>query len=166
VKVWTAADLVPKLDRLSHGRSFSGGRLAFATAQCATCHRMGKPGGDFGPDLTAVAARFSRRDILDSILEPSKVIDEKYRNTLFTLKDGSSVTGTIDHEEDGKVFVRTSPLSGQTTTLGKADIVRREQSPISPMPPGLLNVLTENQILDLLAYLESGGDPQHADFKP
>jgi hypothetical protein len=166
VKVWAAADLVPKLDRISHGRSFSSGRLAFAAAQCATCHRMGKTGGDFGPDLTAVAARFSRRDILDSILEPSKVIDEKYRNTLFTLKDGSSAAGTIDREEDGKVFIRTSPLSGQTTTLNKADIVHRELSPISPMPPGLLNVLTENQILDLMAYLESGGDPQHADFKP
>jgi putative heme-binding domain-containing protein len=166
VKVWTAADLVPKLDRISHGRSFSSGRQAFAAAQCVACHRMGKSGGDFGPDLTAVAARFSRHDILDSILEPSKVIDEKYRNTLFTLRDGSSVAGTIDREEDAKVFVRTSPLSGQTTALNKSDIVHREQSPVSPMPPGLLNVLTENQILDLLAYLESGGDPQHADFKP
>jgi hypothetical protein len=52
------------------------------------------------------------------------------------------------------------------TTLNKADIVRRDASPISPMPPGLLNVLTEDQILDLLAFLESGGNPQHADFKP
>jgi len=166
VKVWTAGDLLPKLDRISHGRSFSSGRQAFATAQCITCHRLGKTGGDFGPDLTAVAARFDRRAILDSILEPSKVIDDKYRNTLFTLKDGGSVAGTIEREEETKVFVRISPLAGQMTTLNKPDIVRREASPISPMPPGLLNVLTENQILDLLAYLESGGDPEHADFKP
>ena len=76
------------------------------------------------------------------------------------------VAGTIEREEETKVFVRISPLAGQMTTLNKPDIVRREASPISPMPPGLLNVLTENQILDLLAYLESGGDPEHADFKP
>jgi hypothetical protein len=166
VKVWTAEDLLPKLERISHGRSFSAGRLAFAAAQCINCHRMGNTGGDFGPDLTAVGARFSRRDILDSILEPSRVIDEKYRNTLFTLKDGSSAAGTIEREDDMVIYVRTSPLSGQITAVNKADIVKREASPISPMPPGLLNTLNENQILDLLAYLESGGDPQRADFKP
>ena len=166
VKTWAAADLLPKLDRVSHGRSFDGGRLAFAAAQCVACHRMGSVGGDFGPDLTAVGSRFNRRDLLDSILDPSRVIDEKYRNTVFSMKDGSASIGTIDHEEGTKVVVRTSPLSPLMTTLNKADIVRREASPISPMPPGLLNVLTENQILDLLAYLESGGNAQHADFQP
>ena len=166
VKVWTAADLQPKLGRVSHGRSFASGRTAFATAQCIACHRMGNAGGDFGPDLTSVGARFNRNAILESILDPSKVIDDKYRNTLFTMKDGTSVAGTIDHEDETKVHVRTSALSPQTTAVDKAGIARREASPISPMPPGLLNVLNENQILDLLAYLESGGDPKHADFKP
>jgi hypothetical protein len=165
VKVWSAADLLPKLDRVAHKRSFSSGKLAFAAAQCSACHRMGNSGADFGPDLTSVGARFSRRDILDSILEPSKVIDDKYRNILFTMKDGTNLAGAIDREDETKVLIRQSPLSPQTTTLEKANIVRREPSPISPMPPGLLNVLNENQILDLLAYLESGGDPNHADFK-
>ncbi len=44
--------------------------------------------------------------------------------------------------------------------------MKREASPISPMPPGLLNVLNETQVLDLLAFLESGGDPKQPDFKP
>jgi putative heme-binding domain-containing protein len=166
VKAWAAADLLPKLERVSRGRSFNSGRLAFAAAQCIACHRMGNTGGDFGPDLTAVGSRFNRHDILDSILDPSRIIDEKYRNTVFTLKDGSAVIGTVDHEEGAKIVVRTSPLSPQMTTLNKASVASREASPISPMPPGLLNVLTENQILDLLAFLESGGNPEHADFKP
>jgi len=166
VKVWTAPDLLPKLGGVSHGRSFASGRTAFTTAQCIACHRMGNTGGDFGPDLTSVGARFNRNAILESILDPSKVIDDKYRNTLFTMKDGTGVAGTIDHEDDTKVHVRTSALSPQTTPIDKASIVRREPSPISPMPPGLLNTLSENQILDLLAYLESGGDPKHADFQP
>jgi putative heme-binding domain-containing protein len=166
VKAWAAADLLPRLDRVSHGRSFAGGRLAFAAAQCIACHRMGSIGNDFGPDLTAVGSRFSRRDILDSILDPSRVIDDKYRNTVFELKGGVTAIGTVDHEEETKILIRTSPLSAQTTALNKADIVHREPSTISPMPPGLLNVLTENQILDLLAFLESGGNPEHADFKP
>ena len=164
VKVWTAEDLSPKLDRVSHGRSFTSGRMAFITAQCIACHRMGNTGADFGPDLTSVGARFNRNAILESILDPSKVIDDKYRNTLFTMKDGTSVAGIIDHEDETKIHVRTSALSPQTTAVDKASIVRREPSPISPMLPGLLNTLNENQILDLLAYLESGGDPKHAGF--
>jgi putative heme-binding domain-containing protein len=166
VKEWKDADLLTKLDRVSHGRSFAGGRLAFAAAQCIACHRMGNSGGNFGPDLTAVASRMNRHDILDSILDPSRVIDDKYRNTVFGMKDGTSVTGVVERQEGAKTLVRTSPLLEQLTTINDADVVRREASAISPMPPGLLNVLTENQILDLLAFLESGGDPQHADFKP
>jgi putative heme-binding domain-containing protein len=166
VKDWKMTDLLPRLDRVSHGRSFEGGRLAFAAAQCVGCHRMRNTGGTFGPELTAVGSRFNRHDLLDSILEPSRVIDDKYRNTVFSLKDGANVIGTIEREDDTKVVVRTSPLSEQMTTLNKADIVKREVSPISPMPPGLLNVLNESQVLDLLAYLESGGDPEHPDFKP
>ncbi len=63
--------------------------------------------------------------------------------------------------EDGKaVVVRTNPLVAQTTTVPVANIASREVSPVSPMPPGLINVLSQAQILDLLAYLESGGDPE------
>ncbi len=141
VQEWKEADLVPLLDRVSQGRSFENGRLAFAAAQCAVCHRMGKAGGVLGPDLTAVASRFNRKDLLISILEPSKVIDEKYRNTTFTLKDGTSVTGTIEREDAAGVVVRPSLALPATTTLRPADIVRREVSAVSPMPPGLLNVL-------------------------
>jgi putative heme-binding domain-containing protein len=166
VQDWKEADLVPRLERVSQGRSFEKGRLAFAAAQCAVCHRMGNAGGVLGPDLTAVASRFNRKDLLISILEPSKVIDEKYRNTTFTLKDGTSLTGTIEREDAAAVVVRPSLALPATTTLRPADIVRREVSTVSPMPPGLLNVLSEPQILDLLAYLESGGNPAHPDFRP
>lgn len=166
VQEWKEADLAPRLDRVSQGRSFEKGRLAFAAAQCAVCHHMGNAGGVLGPDLTAVASRFNRKDLLISILEPSKVIDEKYRNTTFTLKDGTSVTGTIEREDTAGVVVRPSLALPATTTLRPADIARREVSTVSPMPPGLLNVLSEAQILDLLAYLESGGNPAHADFRP
>jgi putative heme-binding domain-containing protein len=166
VQEWKEADLAPRLDAVSHGRSFEKGRLAFAAAQCAVCHRMGNAGGVLGPDLTAVASRFNRKDLLVNVLEPSKVIDEKYRNTTFTLKDGTSVTGTIEREDANAVVVRPSLALPDTTTLRPGDIVRREVATVSPMPPGLLNVLTEAQILDLLAYLESGGNPAHADFRP
>src|SRR5439155_26782069 len=134
-------DLQAVLDRVGRGRSFESGRQAFAGAQCVLCHRMGQSGGLFGPDLTAASSRFNRHDMLDSILNPSRVIDDKFRNIVFTLKDGSSVAGTIEREDEKGVVIRTNPLVAQTTTLQAADIARREPSTISPMPPGLINVL-------------------------
>jgi putative heme-binding domain-containing protein len=166
VRDWKAEDLIPLLDRVGRGRSFDAGKQAFAGAQCVLCHRIGQTGGLVGPDLTAVSSRFNRRDILDSILNPSQVIDDKFRNTVFALKGGANVIGTIEREDEKTVTIRTSPLLPQTTVLQKADVQSRELSPISPMPPSLLNVLTKDQILDLLAYIESGGDPRHRDFSP
>lgn len=166
VREWKMDDLLPLLDRVGRGRSFDAGRLAFATAQCVLCHRVGQMGGLVGPDLTAVSSRFNRRDLLDSIINPSHVIDDKFRNTAFVLKSGATVVGFIDREDAAGISVRTSPLLPQTTVLPAADIARREPSAVSPMPPGLVNVLTQNQILDLLAWLEAGGDPKHPDFTP
>jgi putative heme-binding domain-containing protein len=137
-------------------RSREKGMAAFRLAQCILCHRFGNEGGVVGPDLTAVGSRFDRRALLESILEPSKVIDEKFRNTRFTLKDGTTFTGAIEREDPEKVSVRETPFVEKATELGKADIVRREASLVSPMPEGLVNILDRESILDLLALLESG----------
>jgi putative heme-binding domain-containing protein len=165
VKDWKMEDIEPRLDRVGKGRSYESGRLAFTAGQCIVCHRLGKAGGFIGPDLTGVAGRFSRRDLLMNILEPSKVIDDKYRSTTFQMMSGSTVVGLVDHEDDEAVYVRVNPASPETTGVPKGLIVSREASPISPMPRGLLNVLSETQILDLLAYLEAVGDPNHPDFQ-
>jgi putative heme-binding domain-containing protein len=164
VRAWKTEELLPLLDRVGSRRSFDAGKQAFAGAQCVLCHRVGQSGGLIGPDLTAVASRFNRRDLLDSIVDPSRVIDDKFRTVTFTLKSGADVVGTIELENEETVTLRTSPLAPQTVTLAQSDVARREPSGVSPMPSGLLNVLTQNQILDLLAYLESGGDPKHANF--
>lgn len=167
VKAWTMDDLLPSLERVSKGRSFDAGQAAFAKAQCALCHKFADhaPPAALGPDLTAVAQRFSRRDILESILDPSKVIDDKYRLVTLTLADGSRRIGQIDREDGKQLVLRPDPLRDETVTLWKRDIAGREPSPTSFMPPGLINVLKYEQILDLLAYLESGGDAGHPAFK-
>lgn len=166
VKEWKADELQPLLDRVGKGRSFNAGKAAFVAAQCVLCHRLGSAGGLIGPDLTAVSSRFNRHDLLDSILNPSRVIDDKFRNVTFTLKSGANIAGTIEDETEETVTIRTSPLAPATSTLQQSDVNLREPSPVSPMPTGLLNVLNQNQILDLLAYLESGGDATHPNFAP
>jgi putative heme-binding domain-containing protein len=129
------------------------------------CHRMGDEGGSVGPELTAVSSRFSRRDILESILEPSKVISEQYANTDLTLNNGSTVSGRVVSETDDKLVLRPSMLAPEMQEVKKSDIKSREVSKVSPMPPGLVNMLTKEEILDLLAYFEASGHADGAPFK-
>jgi putative heme-binding domain-containing protein len=103
--------------------------------------------------------------LLESITEPSKVLSEQYMMTVFTMKDGSVTAGRISQENADKVVVMTNPFdTATTTTVTKADVKSRELSKASLMPPGLLNTFKEDEILDLLAYLESMGDEKHPNF--
>ncbi|HVY71689.1 MAG TPA: c-type cytochrome, partial [Verrucomicrobiae bacterium] len=165
VHEWKGDELTPALDQVSRGRSFTKGRRAFIDAQCMACHRFGNEGGAVGPDLTAVASRFSRADILSSILEPSKVVSEQYQNTILTKKDGDDVIGRVVDENDLRVVVVTNPLTGDKAEVSKAQIAKRVPSKVSPMPEGLVNVLSKEEVLDLLAYLESAGKESAAAFK-
>jgi putative heme-binding domain-containing protein len=166
VQEWTTADLQSLLGQVSKGRSFQRGRDVFHQAQCSACHRYGDRGGAVGPDLTAVAARFKRQDLLESSTEPSKVLSEQYMNTAIETKAGQVVIGRIVEETEEQVVLRPNPLAPETVTVQKADIETRELSKTSPMPTGLLNTFTKEEILDLLAYLESLGDSKHPNFLP
>ena len=164
VKEYTTADLLPALAKVGKGRNFAKGKEAFEAAQCALCHRYGDQGGAVAPDLTAVSTRFKRQDILESITEPSKVVSEQYTNTILKLADGNVVAGRIMEETADKVVVAPNPFDHGTTSVKKSDIKDRELSKFSIMPAGLLNTFSEEEILDLLAYLESMGDPKHPNF--
>jgi putative heme-binding domain-containing protein len=165
VKDWKTADLLPLLDKVGKGRDFARGKALFGAVQCALCHRYGDQGGATGPDLTTVSTRFKRQDILESITEPSKVVSEQYMNTVFTMADGTVIAGRIAQETGDKIVVMTNPFdAAATATLSKSQIKSRELSKISIMPPGLLGTCTQAEILDLLAYLESMGDPKHPNF--
>jgi len=170
VKDWQLADLEPRLGEVGKGRSYEGARTALLTAQCVHCHRVSNdpafPNSVIGPELLAVGARFSRRDLLFHILEPSAVIDEKFRQTRLLLKDGDDVSGMVEREADGKLFVRPSPLEEKLIEVAVTNVRERRLSEVSPMPSGLLNSLSLGQILDLLAYLETAGDPKHRNFQP
>ncbi len=165
VKEWMTGDLQPLLDHVGKGRSFARGKDVFYQAQCSACHRYGDQGGASGPDLTAVATRFKRQDLLEAATEPSKVLSEQYMNTAIETKEGRAIIGRITEETPDKVVIRPNPLEPETVTVMKSEIESRQLSKTSPMPTGLLNTFTEEEILDLLAYLESLGDPKHQNFK-
>ncbi|MDB6026922.1 MAG: heme-binding protein [Verrucomicrobiales bacterium] len=166
VKEWKLADLETALKDASHGRDYNKGKAAFRDAQCILCHRFGNEGGAVGPDLTTLSSRFAQRDTLESILDPSKVVSEQFQNFTVIKKDGEDVTGRVVDETAEKIVLQPSPLAPETRLEIKlTDIAKKQPSKISPMPEGLLNMLTQEEILDLIAYVQSGGRKNDAAFK-
>jgi putative heme-binding domain-containing protein len=156
VRKWTAEELSAAWTDAKSERDLKRGKTLFAEARCIVCHRAGSAGGVSGPDLTSVARRFSPRDILISIIEPSKAIDEKYAAEVLELADGRVVTGRIaagDYRSPDLEIVTNLLEPQKTFKLPKGDVVRREASPVSAMPSGLLDGFRQDEILDLLAFL-------------
>ena len=121
---------------------------------CASCHRFGEQiGKDVGPDLTTITSRFKRRDVLESILWPSKVISDQYKSELFELKDGKVVSGVVVRENATGVFVRTAESPERPVQVPKAEITTRAESTVSLMPPGLLDAYSQEEISNLLAFM-------------
>ena len=158
VKEWTMADLEPALGQPMARRAPGRGKILFQEAGCAQCHRFGSDGGFIGPDLTAVNSRFDRRTLLESIIEPSKVVAEVYRPVTVTLKSGAIFDGRIVGEDAKSISLAINPVDpDQRRRIVKSDIASQRVSELSPMPAGLVNTLTREEILDLLGWMESGG---------
>jgi len=156
-RAWTMAELLPDLDRVSTGRNFERGRQAMADAQCLACHRFGNDGGAIGPELTSAGSKYDRRSLLESILEPSKVINEQYQQHTVTLRSGESFDGRLIRDTAEEVVLETDALSGTRERFEKKNVERVTPAALSSMPSGLVDILSREEILDLLAYLESGG---------
>ena len=158
IREWALADFPPTVAPKDRAADLARGKRLFNETGCAQCHRLGGEGGFVGPDLTAVASRFDRRALLESIIEPSKVVAEVYRATSLTLNSGAIVDGRIVSEDQNAVVVAINPVDpDQRRRVGKREIASRHVSELSPMPSGLLNTLTRDEIDDLLAWIESGG---------
>lgn len=157
VQAWTVDELLPELAKLDRCRDLARGKRMFTAALCVHCHRFGDQGSPVGPDLAAIAARFSLRDMLESILLPSKVVEEKYRNLVIETDDGRIISGQIAGASEASIALAPDPTRPtRLMRIRRSAIVGRSLSPVSMMPTGLLNMLQRDEILDLLAYLESG----------
>jgi putative heme-binding domain-containing protein len=151
---WTVDEVVELAGSGLEGRSKERGHDIYRATLCAACHRFGPEGGAAGPDLTSLAGRFSIRDLAEAILEPSKVVSDQYSFDLIVRNDGSEIVGKIIEEKDEKWIVATSPFDfSQTTEIERNEIKEIKKSPVSPMPPGLINRLNPEELKDLLAYL-------------
>jgi putative heme-binding domain-containing protein len=161
VRNWTQDELRPALDRIEEGRSFNAGKRLFVEGSCQACHRFANVGGIFGPDLTGAAKRYSRPFMLREIMNPSHVISDQHQTHSILTSAGRVHQGRILSEADGVLTVATDPREPAHLVVIPADEVEeRKPSEASLMPADLLNTFTQRDVLDLLAYIESAGDPK------
>lgn len=126
------------------------GEALFASAKCADCHRVGANGQSIGPDLTNMAKRFTRREILESILHPSHVVSDQYASRKVLTLSGKVYVGMVSKLSDG-VEIRDSQNELVFVENKEVDSILPSRSSI--MPSGLIDELSMNQVSDLMAYL-------------
>jgi putative heme-binding domain-containing protein len=151
---WTVDAIVASAAEGLGGRSSQRGHDIFRASLCAACHRFGNEGGSTGPDLSNLSGRFTVRDLAESIVHPGAVISDQYRFEIITRSDGTQVVGRIIEAADDKWIVATNPYDlGQTVEITRDGKSKVTPSPVSPMPPGLINRLNADELKDLLAFL-------------
>jgi putative heme-binding domain-containing protein len=163
---WTLDELSQSAQKDLKQRNYENGRRMFASAACFTCHRFGNEGGMTGPDLTAAGRRYSPHDFLDQIINPSKVINDQFSAVTVATDEGKVYTGVVVNLSGDSITLNTD-LTDPNLRVGidRKKIEAMKTSEISPMPTNLLNLLTKNEILDLTAYVLSGGDPESEYFR-
>lgn len=157
VQRWTLEDLSTLHAADAPAGDATKGAVLFRDALCSRCHRVNLKGAAVGPDLTHVSRRFSRRDILESIVQPSLSVAENFRLETVLTEEGKIYTGRVINEGDyrsEKLTLQIDPLQpDKIVELDKKEITEHRTLPVSPMPSGLLDTFTREEIRDLLAFL-------------
>ena len=171
VRDWKLSELENALSQVDSGRDFRRAELLFKEISCYQCHQVKDEGKKVGPDLKVTADKLAkgdltRLDILKSLINPSEKIDEEYQTWTIQDIDGRLHTGVIEKVEDGVIHLVPNPLdAGEKVLIPEDDVEGEKKSKISMMPAGLANTLTKDEILDLILYVESAGNPDHEGFK-
>jgi putative heme-binding domain-containing protein len=166
VKQYNADELVPIVEKGMTGRNYARGRQLFGEAKCFTCHRFNNEGGGTGPDLTIISGRYSARDLIEKIVDPSKSISDQYQAIAVTTTEGRQYIGRIVNLNGDTIMINTDMLDpNKLVNVTRNQIDTIEPSKVSLMPTGLLDTLQQDEILDLVAYLFSRGDRNNKMFR-
>ena len=132
------------------------GEKVFLRARCANCHVFGTKGNGGGPDLSTVTSRFRRRDMLEAIMYPSKVVSDQYTGLELELDDFSTVTGMVVGENESTLTLIT--VHGERMEIPRETITKQTIAEKSIMPEGLLNTMSLRDLVNLVYFLENGAD--------
>ncbi len=157
VKNWKTEDLGPLLDEGLRGRNPEIGKRLFAEATCGSCHKVQGVGGIIGPELTDVFAKWKgdRAAVLREILEPSHKIDDKYAMHLILTTDSQTLSGIVTAQDKNSVTILANQEAKSPTVIPRDEIEEMTKSANSMMPKALLDQYTQDEIFEILAYLES-----------
>jgi len=168
---WTFEEVMatvekPGADGLAQGRDFEHGKRSFAAARCIVCHRYGDDGGATGPDMTQAGGRFQVKDVVEAIVDPSKVVSDQYKASIVQTSDGKVVTGRIVNESPEKLVMITDPEDAtKFVEIQRSNIDEIIPARESLMPKALLDQLNEREVLDLIAYTLARGNKNDGRFK-
>ncbi len=162
---WSLDELTAATAAGLQHRNFENGQKMFAAAGCYACHRFNNQGGMTGPDLTSAGRRYSVKDLLDQVVNPSKVINEQFAAVTVVTDDGLVHNGVVVNLNGDRLTLNTDLTNpNERVNIDRSKIEELFVSKTSPMPTGLLNRMTADEVLDLTAYLISGGDAAHQMF--
>ena len=164
-KAWTLETAVASVEAPGalKSRDFQAGRNLFHATACAACHHYDGEGGAIGPDLSTVRNKFSTHDLLEAIIDPSKIISDQYGSSTVTFHDGKTANGIVVEKGD-LVEIYSADPKAPPVAANHSDIASIKPYPVSQMPAGLLNPVSENELRDLIAYLLSQGNPNDPMF--
>ncbi|MBT4667121.1 MAG: heme-binding protein, partial [Opitutae bacterium] len=129
------------------------------------CHIFAGKGKAFGPVLDGLSQRYSRGNMLEAIIHPSRALPETYATSVITTKSGNVFSGRIVSRDKDGLFLAENPFAPNDITRLEQSVIKQEKtSPVSPMPPALLNSLNQDELKDLTAYLLADGKAEDSRF--
>ncbi|MFT6833006.1 MAG: putative heme-binding domain-containing protein, partial [Planctomycetota bacterium] len=158
VEQWSLRKLAPVFPLVPKASDRALGERAFRRAGCYACHRVGEEGGGTGPDLTDAGGRFTARDLLIAIIEPSRDVSDQYRDTEVWTQDSQVYVGRLVDQDGDWTSLQMPPsepggLDGELVDIPAEDIKLVRAHPTSRMPSGMLDGLQSPEITELLAWL-------------
>jgi quinoprotein glucose dehydrogenase len=146
--------LAPFEPALFGGTAAEGKKVFFEKpeAQCVRCHRINGQGGDVGPDLSHVASQKDRHFLLESVVLPNKQIAQGFDSVTVVLNDGDVQAGVLKSETPTEIVLNSA--DNGAVTVKKANI-RTRRAALSPMPEGLGQILTKDDLRNLVEFLSS-----------
>jgi putative heme-binding domain-containing protein len=162
---WKLEDLAVAVSTIE-SRNYAAAKQMFQVASCVACHKLEGVGNQFGPDLSQLDPKLQPLDLVKEMLDPSAKINEKFQTQVFQLESGVAISGLVVEETPTVIKLVENPLAkAAVTEIKVAEVESRKKSPVSIMPKGLLDKLTRDEILDLVAYIAARGKQDHPLFK-
>jgi len=145
-------EVLPSIAQLMDKEGVSENGKAVFTNACSNCHQINGAGVKFGPDLSEIGGKLSKRAMYNAILFPDQGISFGYEGYRFKMKDGSEAFGMIVSETEDKVEIQYMTTQ---QTLNPTEIASREMQITSIMPANLQTLMAEQELIDLVAYLQT-----------